>query len=49
MSLINPAQNSNYRETFRDGGKSKPVESCKPKQKYTPTQSRLKYKTEYAG
>lgn len=52
MSLVTPSQKSSYNDTFKEtkaGKKGKPVESCKPRQKYTPTQSRLKYKTEYAG
>jgi hypothetical protein len=38
-----------YRETFsKQANKKMPVEpSCKPQQKYTPAQHKLKYKTEY--
>ena len=50
MSMCGPAQRSSYRETFRESKKQvKAVESCKPQQKYMPTQSRGKYRTEYAG
>jgi hypothetical protein len=50
MMMPNPVD-SNYRETFKAARakNSEGVESCKPHEKYNPTLSRQKYRTEYSG
>jgi len=50
LNRATKAHGSSYRDEFKKGKKKQQqVESCKPKQQYSPNTNKLKYKTEYAG